>query len=453
MNTFDVFDTLLARRSITTHEVWDRMAKEFNLPEFGRLRPIPDDGSLSFDGIYNALVNNGSIPSGMKSILMKREIELEIENSFGIQENLDRVQDGDILISDMYLPASVILQMVRAAGLNRQVTIYQSNADKGNGRVWRELKLKPTIHLGDNIHTDFNIPKNHGFNVELYTGSEFTTAERYLSDNKFNKIARLCREIRLTNIITTDYFKLANQLNLPLLFVTIEQLRRSIGDRPIVFLGRDCQLMWRLYNAYFGTAFYLPFSRKVAYNHSDVAAQYLRSHSPENGVFVDISSTGETWTHMSKFGRFDVKSVIYSDSEDRDYLPNTFSYITTNSVCGQTNIILEIMNCGDHGHLNSLTPIGNGFISAEFAEPELPFEVVEHIHTPIYDAVDLVQFYKDSILTELAAVTDEELCKMFNVLSSSICSHTGILSLLPLFTKREDEYHEQILKIRKKFIQ
>jgi hypothetical protein len=95
MNSFDVFDTLIARRSITTHEVWKKMSVEFKIPDFDQVRPLPDDGSLSFDGIYEQLITRGYITADIKDALMKREIELEIENSFGIQENLDRVEDGD----------------------------------------------------------------------------------------------------------------------------------------------------------------------------------------------------------------------------------------------------------------------------------------------------------------------------------------------------------------------
>jgi hypothetical protein len=383
---------------------------------------------------------------------MKREIELEIENSFGIQCNLDRVADGDILISDMYLPAPVILQMVRAAGLNRQVTIYQSNADKGNGKVWKELNIRPTLHLGDNHHTDYNQPRAHGFNAELYTGSEFTEIEKYLDRNNFHQIARLCREVRLTNhynISSSNYFQLSNQVNLPLLFVIIEQLKRSTGNCPITFLGRDCQLLWKLYNEYVGTAYYLPFSRKVAYNQSELSAKYLKTHAPTGSIIVDISSTGETWTHMSKYGSFNVKSVIYSDSEERNYLPDTFSYITKNSVCGQTNLVLEIMNCGDHGHLDALTELGNGFILAVFAEPELPFEIIQAVHGPIYDAVDLSIFYKENILKELESKTNNELETMFNLLASTISNQSAILNSLPEFLKKEDDYHKKILEIRK----
>lgn len=447
MKSFDVFDTLIARRSITTHWVWVKMGKEFNLPNFHSQRSDPDDGSRSFLEIYDKLVEQGIIPENLKDAMMHREIELEIENSFPIQENMDKVSDGDMLISDMYLPGSVILQMVRAAGLNRQVTIYQSNADKGNGTVWKELtNSPPELHLGDNHLTDVQQPQSHGISTELYTGSSLTSIEKSL-----HNLGLLSREIRLRNNLTEfkNYFNLACEVNLPLIFVMLEQLHRKLKNRPIVFLGRDCQLMWRIYNAYYATAYYLPFSRKVAYNQPELAAEYIKLNCPKDAVLVDISSTGETWTFMSKYGNFDVVSIIYSDSQPRSYLPNTFSYITKNSECGQTSLILEIMNCGDHGYLDNLEKIGNKLIKANFADPELPEGVIAATHYPIYDAVDLSQFYKTGVRQQLNSMSDKDLALLFNQLSSIISSQMDMLTSLEEFHKKETDYHNQILEIRK----
>lgn len=447
MNSFDVFDTLIARRSVTTHWVWIKMSQEFNLPNFHELRPVPDDGSRSFREIYDQLVDRGSIPEHLKTKMMTREVELEIENSFAIQENMDRVSDGDMLISDMYLPGEVILQMVRAAGLNRQVTIYQSNADKGKGVVWNELKNNPPqLHLGDNHITDFERPKQYGIAAELFTKSLPTALEKSL-DN----LGLLTREIRLRNNVVDyrEYFDIACQLNVPLIFVMLEQIHRRSEGRPIVFIGRDCQLMWRVYNAYYTTAYYLPFSRKVAYNQPELAAEYIKQHSPKDALLVDISSTGETWTFMSNYGTFDILSVIYSDSQERPYLPKTFSYITKNSVCGQTNLVLEIMNCGDHGYLNSLEKIGTGLIKAEFADTELPEEVIAATHYPVYDTVDLAKFYKAGVRQQLNSMSDQDLITWFNQISATICAQNHLLNNLSEFYEKEDRYHKNILEIRK----
>jgi len=450
MNTFDVFDTLIARRYITTHEVWRRLGIEFNLPNFVNARQVPDDGSRSFKQIYDMLVQQGVVPQHIRDVVYNREIELEIETTFPVQENIDKVEDGDLLISDMYLPPEVILQMVRSSGLKKQVTIYQSNAGKGNGSVWADLITNPPgYHIGDNTHTDFSSPKNAGINSILYPGTAFTQSELFLDNAGLTHIALLTREIRLRETEHNKYFNAANQINLPLLFVIIEQLRRSIGNQTITFLGRDCQLMWKLFLEYFGVAYYMPFSRRIAYAQPELSARYIKSHSSTDSVIVDISSTGQTWKYMEKYGNFTVKSVIYSDSEKIPNLSSTFSYLTKNSICGQTNAILEIMNCADHGYIDTLTAIGNKLIKATYAKKELPQEIINAVRSPIDNAIALSKFYKPGIRTELNNRSDEELAILFNQLSSTICQQTYLLDNLTDFLEKEDRYHQQIIEVRK----
>lgn len=452
MNSFDVFDTLIARRFITTHSVWEQMGKEFNLPNFLTDRPKPDDGTRSFEGIYQSMVDWLYIPAELKEPLMLREIELEIENCYGIKENIDKVQEGDFLITDMYLHCSTILQMVRTAGLEKQVSIYQSNADKGNGSVWQQLMPNPPqLHLGDNHHTDFFRPTSYGIKSQIYEGSKLTNKEQELSNIGLKNLALLVRETRLRNNVQQhkEYFNLSCQTNLPFLFVISERLRRNVGNRPIVFLGRDCQLLWKVYNLFYATAYYLPFSRKVAYTQPNLAAEYLKLNMPYNGILVDISSTSETWTHLSQYGSFDIKAVIYSDSQYRSNVPENFSYITRNSICGQTNLVLEIMNCADHGLLNSLTHLGNKLINGNYLEPELSKDLISVIHKPVNTLPSLSKFYRNSIKAELAAIDDSTLERVFNKLSEEISSNINLLINLKEFKNKEDEYHQSILEIRK----
>jgi len=350
----------------------------------------------------------------------------------------------------MYLPPEVILQMVRSSGLKKQVTIYQSNAGKGNGSVWADLITNPPgYHIGDNTHTDFSSPKNAGINSILYPGTAFTQSELFLDNAGLTHIALLTREIRLRETEHNKYFNAANQINLPLLFVIIEQLRRSIGNQTITFLGRDCQLMWKLFLEYFGVAYYMPFSRRIAYAQPELSARYIKSHSSTDSVIVDISSTGQTWKYMEKYGNFTVKSVIYSDSEKIPNLSSTFSYLTKNSICGQTNAILEIMNCADHGYIDTLTAIGNKLIKATYANKELPQEIINAVRSPIDNAIALSKFYKPGIRTELNNRSDEELAILFNQLSSTICQQTYLLDNLTDFLEKEDRYHQQIIEVRK----
>jgi len=447
MNTFDVFDTLVARRFLTSHPLWELMGQEFKIDNFVSKRPIPDNGGRSLAQIYDELDRLKMIPSNLKQEMMRREVELEIENCYGIKETIDEVNDGDLLVSDMYLPARDILQIVRSAGLTKQVTIYQSNGDKSNGSFWNKIKSEPPyFHCGDNIHSDINQAKSHGINTKFFDKSKPTNLEQNLQI-----LGLLIREIRLTNtpISHRQYFDLSLQINLPMIFIMLEQLHRSVKNKSIVFLGRDCQLMWKIYNAYYGTAYYLPFSRKIAYANPKLAVEYLRNHYNDETVLIDISSTGETWTHLFNHGgNFNIKCIIHGDNKQRPYLPKSFSYITKGSLLDEPNTMLEIMNCANHGYIDNLTAISDNIIIASYANPEIPREIISTIHLPIDSACKLSKYYKNSVRNFLKSISDDNLTKSFKQLSSIICSNLHLRDSIPGFLHKDTEYFSEILRIR-----
>lgn len=412
-------------------------------------RKAADTGSRSLYEIYDTLVAQGDITAQQRDALIPREIELEVSISIPVQKNLNKVQHGDILISDMYMPASAIMQLVRSVGMDKQVTLYQSNSDKSTGAVWPKFKtVRPGYHLGDNYRSDCESPKQAGLNgVWFNPATGFNNHEQQFFDAGLANIALLCREIRLaTDYSGTEekYFNLANNVNLPLLFVTAELLRRHT-NKNIVFLGRDCQQLYRLYNAYFGVGYYLPFSRKVAYNQPEAALNYLRTHAPENPIYFDISSTGATWEKLG--GGLDVAVAIYSDVDyytpEKPSVPDTFFHLTKNSVIGATNLVLEIMNCADHGHLNYIDVQQDKLMHVQFGKPELPVELINVIHEPVKRAVNLAQHYRDGIRAELAEMSVERLLTNFGLLASTICSQQDILTEMKTFLEKETEYLDQ----------
>lgn len=450
MNSFDVFDTLLARRNLNSEPIWAHLQQEFALSDFITRRKAADTGTRGLYEIYSKLVDEGVVPFNLMNTIYRREIELEIESAIPIQENLNRVQHGDLLISDMYLPASAILQMVRAVGLDKQVTIYQSNGDKSNGSIWPKLaNNKPGVHLGDNQHSDVSMPRNAGITAEICTQSNFTQTEYRVFENLPN-VALLMRESRLRfDGRYKDYFNVANSANLPLLFVLAELVHRKFENRNVVFLGRDCQLLHAIYNAYYNaTTPYLPFSRAVAYNQPEVALDYLQSHSPRNPVFVDISSTGGTWEKLQ--GDIQVCVAIYSDkayyTPVQPVLPEKFSYLTTNTGIGQTNLLIEMFNCGDHGHLNKLNQIDGRLIAAEYGQPELPEDLIQVIHTPVKIAVKQASIYKDAIRSELGCLDQQQLVSMFGEFAKHICTQNHLLADAKSFLEKETQYLGQFTK-------
>lgn len=453
MNSFDVFDTLIARRYISSDIIWEVIEEKFKIQNFKKERISSDNGQRSFDEIYIDLYNKKIITDlNILKNVKEFEIRLEIENSFAIQKNLDLINHGDLLISDMYLNAPTILNLVRSCGLDKQVSIYQSNGDKGNGKVWLDLiNDKPDLHIGDNRHTDNAKPSEFGFKTALFTGSELNECEKFLFNSKLNNLALLCREIRLKNNPKNNenFFDISNQLNLPFLFVCCELLFRDLQDKNITFLGRDCQLLWAIYNSFYKNSFYTPFSREVAFNQPELSIQYLLNNSyKEDNVFVDISSGGNTWGFLNKFAKLNTKAIIFSDGSMPVFdIPETFTYVTKNSECGETNSLLEIFNCGDHGRIKFLKKITDKIILTEYAEKEILPEIIKAIHEPIKQSVMLKDIYSFNIRRELSNKTQEELMKLFIVFSSNICNQKHIYNHLPSFEKIEGDYFREIQQL------
>ena len=428
IRSFDVFDTLLSRRYINSDIIWDQMEKSHGIQGFASNRKAADTGSRNLKQIYQTMASANHIPADQVNAFCSDEIAREKELAFPIKENIDRVRDGDLLVSDMYMSGEDILNLVRSVGLEKQVTIFQSNGDKSTGAFWDRMKGKLDLeyHLGDNIHSDVQMPLSRGFNGVHYPNN-LTPRENYLLENKMTHLGLLIREIRLRNH-EKDFdalFSVANQENLFWLFVACEMLHRKYSDKKIVFLGRDCQLMHKIYNAYYSVqSYYLPFSREVALNQTEEAVQYLKHFTTEDSVLVDISSTGRTWEIICKNHPFNVEVMVYSDlywySENKPSIHDSFSSIHRNSIIGPTSIILEIFNCGDHGKIRHIDII-EGVPVCRFGETEFPKEVIDVIHKPVNDAVALKAYYS-SITKELADLTIEELEAISAHLMTSISS-------------------------------
>jgi hypothetical protein len=396
------------------------------------------------------LVAQNVIDVSTRHEIQQREVNLEVEHSIPVRINLDRVSEGDLLISDMYLPGSAILQMVRSVGLEKQVSIYQSNGDKSTGDIWRRMQdCKPNLHLGDNTNSDYNQAKANGINAELYPGTHFNGYEQDLHDLGLRSIALLSREIRLATVTASNsvFTEIASSLNLPLLFVSIELLQRKHRDKQFIFLGRDGQLLHKIYNSYFGVAGYLPFSRKVAYDNPTTAYNYLKRHSTDNTVFVDISSTGGTWQNLSPV---DITVLIYSDkafyTPEKPVLPATFNYITTNSEIGQTDLLLEVFNCGDHGPLEQINELVPGMYTQTFGTPELSADIVEAVHAPAKYAHKLRSIYASAIRNDLLSLDEEQLKAFMHYCTANICARTELYQQLGSFVNNETQYLNQFTK-------
>lgn len=450
VNSFDVFDTLIARRFITNDHIIRALQTISKNPDFYERRKQADNGSRSLIQIYEELARNNTIAHEDTHKYYKLEVELEKKHSFPIQANINLVKEGDILISDMYMSAADILELVRTAGLNVEVTVYQSNSDKRTGLVWDKVKGVIDTHTGDNIVSDIENAKNRNIKTQSYYDAiQFTGIEKVLYDNNLNLMSLLIREIRIktSSNVKDPFIDIATQLNLPWLLFACEMLHRKLADKNIVFLGRDCYNLYKIYSEFYQTSYYVPFSRKVAFAQPNESVEYLKKHIPPNSVLVDISSTGATWENICKICSFDVCVLIFSDlffyTNKKPNLPKTFSWLTQNSTLGQTNELIEIFNSAKHGPLIKIINY-NGVNFSEFGMPELSIDLYNKTYIPINEALNTAKNYVEGLRKQLSVLSDEELFHTFKQFTTQFCNQTGLLKQMQEYLINQNNYMQQV---------
>lgn len=316
MRTFDIFDTLIARRCIDPALVFEIVGREAGRPGFARARRQAEKAvsqrDYTLDDIYAELVRSGFCSQEEAKALSEAEIETELAQVIPIRENMDQVRDGDMLITDMYLPLRVIKALLAKAGFKRKVGILLSSHGKRNGKVWRDRTLLPdtSLHMGDNWRSDIANARAAGFRAVHTTLSAPTQAERALMGHGYVHLARLVREARLTLCGTQsgaegqsacDRIRLLQiQYNLPMLVILSHYIAGEVvakGYRNVLFSSRDCLFLKDVYEALAGDtcrarSHYFYTSRVSRLNASEDYLAYFRSIACDRSLVVDLCGTG-----------------------------------------------------------------------------------------------------------------------------------------------------------------
>jgi len=187
--SFDIFDTLIVRPFLRPSDLFYFLDEYFHeldskrsLISFSSLRknaenrvrrlaelqnPFVQDVNL--DEIYEQIRKDYGLDKELLNKLKSREIELEIEfaqrreSIYELYKMALHLNKKVVFVSDMYLPASVIKNILGKCGYDNYEALYVSSETrllKGTGDMFShvvyDLKVDPKkiLHIGDNWHSD-----------------------------------------------------------------------------------------------------------------------------------------------------------------------------------------------------------------------------------------------------------------------------------------------------------
>lgn len=359
INSFDVFDTLMVRWYKEPDTIFKELESEFGIPDFVYIRKTAEHirRNETIESIYESLKQITNLDSDLISTIMNREIDLEIKMAMPIQRMLDKVKDGDLIISDMYLGEENVSKILNKIGLKSKTINFVTLDGKSNGWIWNGLKTKYNIncHFGDNRHSDILMASNNGISNELVEDSNFTQFENELSSINRSS-ALISRVIRLSNpyeINTNEYniWNEASKYTVPLNCLLSVYVNENFKNyKKLLFSTRDCINLFNIYNSLYpndnrGVLFQT--SRLMYYKPSSSYLEYTKNLMDEDSLIIDLQGSGNSFNYFSYHNKINSNLFLVVDFGEK--LDNKQSLFDLNEYKFSDKI--ERVNYSTLGHL------------------------------------------------------------------------------------------------------
>jgi GT2 family glycosyltransferase len=447
VQSFDLFDTLIARACVTPANLFAEVGTAFGLKDFPSARMAAEQRTLAsgdafdLEAIYRELCAGGYCDASTARQLMASEIEAEFDNAIPIVENIAAVRDFDLVVSDMYLPPAILHGLMQRVGLRRFVHLFVSNDGKHLGTIWPQLAQKWLIlrHIGDNERSDVELPRQFGIATTRYAGANISRAEQYLEDAGLPLLARIVRQLRLANpyvsgTVEAGLWNHFVEYNIPLLCLSAAEARKQrdiAGKDKILFIGRDCYFLSEVFLAlYPGES-----SQLIHVSRAALAADpagfsgYLDRCDLSNALLCDLVSTGLSWLRFSQVtGRAtSLFAIVHIDNYqyqafDPAELDRQENYRFLHAVCSSElanfSLAIEILNTAPHGSTVAVERIGDEFAPRFDAHQELPATMLKGLLLAQAAAVPCLRSGRTALEQELAHVPDSR--ELFSFLVSAI---------------------------------
>ena len=271
--SFDIFDTLLLRNIYRPTDIFRILSKialeKYNINDFYDIRVTSESESRSeknnmechFDEIYKTIESKIKDKKVAKKL---KEEELYLEEKFlVVNPFMKEIYDYCLtknkkvfLISDMYLDEKFIQGILKKCGYKDYV-LYLSNVYKKNKgdtslfeAVLNKEKIKKSnwLHIGDNRHSDYDIPIQFGINAYHYKG-----VYSYVNINKYSIFESIMLGIQnnyLYNGLNINYWEGFGIKNIsPIYFgftKWLYDLTKNLDN--LFFIARDGYIIDKIYS-------------------------------------------------------------------------------------------------------------------------------------------------------------------------------------------------------------
>ena len=179
--SFDLFDTLVMRRVLYPTDVFDIVGKRVGVADFKKIRVEAERSIITtaptLNEIYNVISRKLGIPNHDAEKIKQCEIDVEKKVIIPRREMIDIfnqclfAKKKVSIISDMYLPQSVIRQILHNFGIIDCPEIFMSCEYKSSKseELYKKYKekviAKSYLHIGDNQTADGMAASKHGIDT------------------------------------------------------------------------------------------------------------------------------------------------------------------------------------------------------------------------------------------------------------------------------------------------
>ncbi len=458
VRSFDIFDTLIARNCIDPHRIFERVERVTQQAGFAGDRVSAEQRvagrTYNLDDIYNELAKARGWPQSVRDAVQAAEIEAELDAVVPIAENLAQVRDGDLMVSDMYLPEQVIRSLLKKAGLSKEFGLILTSHGKRSGEVWPSLLANYHIeqHLGDNVVSDIQSPARFGIASKHTAISSPDYVEAWLLNLGLRDLAQIIRRGRLShwhgNTTIRQLQVMQSSFNFPILALSSILLARFIaanGIRNVLFCSRDCNLWLEIFRVVCekmnvqANARYFYTSRQARLKSSPSYLRYAGEMLASDSVVVDVCGTG--WSLAQMMQKLGVQVPLYFIHQlpkraDYEKLRPTPEGVAVHSIvkpesAGVANNFIEMTNYADHPQIDDVSYVLNAAhpCFAPERRSDATLGMVREQQTIFRRMVALCELEG---LAETLTVPDDALAKIILELYKSLCTQNA----LPLIYER-----------------